>query len=185
MKKRTYILIGIFVLGLLFGGVIIYIYMYTSQSPVSTEGISRLKMITRELSRKEVLYVNEHYDFSFYYPPELIFKEFDEGNGATTVVFQKPDDIKKGFQIYITPYEGDTITGDRILYDASGPVSNLQEENLTDNLLVATFISEAPILGETREIWWLHGGFLFELTTYAPLDKWIRDIVKTVEFEKN
>lgn len=188
MKSTTYTA-GIFLLGLAVGGGTMYAVIQQSKPGIQkvepSSEISRLKTPNRELPSVDVLYTNEQYGFSFRYPRGLIFQEFDEAGGAKTIVFQKPNDVKKGFQIYITPYEGGNITGDRILYDASGPVSDLQEENLTENLLVATFISEAPIVGKTREIWWLHGGYLFELTTYASLDGWIRDIVKTVEFKKD
>lgn len=172
----------IFVLGIITGGVLMYTLMLPVASP---EDITRLKIFTQNvLPEESVLYKNDKYGFSLHYPQGLIFKEFDEGAGAQTIVFQKPNDVKTGFQIYITPYTEATITGQRILFDVSGAVSDLKEENIRDDFLVATFISEASILGKTREIWWLHGGFLFELTTFASLDGWIRDIVKTVEFSK-
>ncbi|MDP2704971.1 MAG: hypothetical protein Q8O71_01060 [bacterium] len=180
MKNTRYIL-TVFILGLTLGAGGTYILV--GQGGLGSN-ISRLKVIGEGKPNENVLYTNEQYDFSFRYPQGLIFEEFEEKNGAHTIVFQKPDDVKTSFQIYITPYEESTITGDRILYDASGPVTDLKEENIREDFLAATFISEAPILGKTREIWWLHGGYLFEVTTYASLDTWIRDIIKTVEFKK-
>lgn len=184
MKKIHYIL-GTFALGLIIGGGGVYTVLQQTESADRAGAgtkISRLKVLTGEAPSEDVSYTNDQYGFSFHYPQGLIYEEFDEGGGAKTIVFQHPDNARVGFQIYITPYEGDTITGERILYDASGAVSELKEENIREDFLAATFMSEAPILGKTREIWWLHGGFLFELTTYAALDGWIRDIVKTMEF---
>jgi len=180
--------LGIFVTGLVLGGLVVYILPtqgdISGVSNVSNTGeITRLKDVqSGEVVADDVLYTSDKYSFSLSYPKELIYKEFDEGSGATTIVFQEPGDAKVGFQLYITPYGKDTITGERILYDASGPVSDLKEEKLSNGLLVATFYSKAPILGETREIWWLHDGHLFELTTYASLDAWVREIISTLDF---
>ena len=179
MKGIPYIT-SIFILGLIVGGGGVYMLMQPYGADVS---LSRLKVITGELKNETVSYTNDQYGFSFRYPIGLIFEEFDEAEGAQTIVFQKPNDSKIGFQIYITPYVGDTITGERILYDASGKVSDLKEENLREDFLTATFFSDAPILGKTREIWFLNRGYLFEVTTYAEHDSWIRDIVETIEFK--
>ena len=172
----------IFISGLIVGGSVMYFFI--QPIPQSYE-ITRLKTFSDKqgsVSEESVLYTNEQYGFSFSYPKGLVYKEFDEGAGAQTIVFQKPNDIKTGFQIYVTPYAEKTITGERILYDASGAVSDLKEEYLRDDFIVATFESDAPIFGKTREIWFLHGGYLFEVTTYAELDEWLRGIVKTVKF---
>ena len=177
---KTIYTLGIFVLGLIVGGGAMYVLVPPTGTPAD---ISRLKTFTEKLPTEGILYRSEQYGFSFRYPRGLVYKEFDEGGGAQIIVFQAPGDITTGFQIYITPYTEDTITGERILYDASGVISDLMEENIREDFLVATFFSEAPLLGKTREIWWLHNGYLFELTTYASLDEWIRDIVKTVEFD--
>jgi hypothetical protein len=32
------------------------------------------------------------------------------------------------------------------------------------------FLSNAPRLNDTREVWFIHGGFLYEITTYKELD---------------
>lgn len=180
MKGKVYLAV-IFTLGLAIGGGLIYVL--TQHIRVITDITDISSPISGNiLPDRNLLYKNSHYQFSLRYPPELIFQEFDEGEGATTIVFQKKDDEKVGFQIYITPYAESTITGERILYDTSGTVSDLKEEYLRDDFLVATFFSHAPLLGDIREIWFLNGGYLFEVTTYAELDTWVRDIVKTVKF---
>jgi hypothetical protein len=33
-----------------------------------------------------------------------------------------------------------------------------------------------------REIWFIHGGFLYEVTTYKQLDSWLTPIMQTWQF---
>lgn len=167
-------------IGLIAGG---GIYALIDKSS-STAEISRIKEFNKESTdNKGVLYRSNQYGFSFRYPKGLIYKEFDEGGGSRTIVFQKPGEVNLGFQIYITPYSGDTITGERILFDIpSGNVRDLKEEQLTENLLVATFISSDPFIGETKEIWFIDGSYLYQATTFVNLDQWLTEIISTWSF---
>ena len=118
-------------------------------------------------------------------PGELEIKSFDEGGGAETVVFQHPTD-QLGFQIFILPYKGEQITEDRILKDIpSGVVKDPQEVVIgkRGDIRAMAFVSENPIMGETREVWFIHDGYLYEVTTYLSYDEWIADIMDTVSFE--
>ena len=181
-QKQTNIThyIGILILGIIVGWLgLNFIQTGTHEKVID---IVRLKEAGSDSKSQDFSYKNTEYDFSLQYPKGLIIKEFDEGDGSTTIVFQKPDDILVGFQIYVTPYTESTITGDRILFDSTGVIEDLKEESLREDLLVATFRSEAPILGKTTEIWFIHGGYLFEITSTASLDTWLRDIIKTISF---
>lgn len=134
-------------------------------------------------------YESEGYGFALDYPRGLVVKEFDEGRGSYTVVFQKPDEYL-GFQVYITQNVGNTITGATIQRDVpSGVVNDLKEEDLIINggrtkVRAATFWSESPLAGKTREIWMLHNGFIFEFTAYAGADDLLRGVLQTLVFTK-
>lgn len=172
---------SIFVIGLVIGG---GIYALIDKSS-STAEISRIKEFNKESASDEgILYRSNQYGFSFLYPKGLIYKEFDEGGGSRTIVFQKPGDAKLGFQIHVTPYTESTITGERILFDIpSGNVRDLEEEQLTENLLVATFISNDPFVGETKEIWFIDGEYLYQATTFVNLDEWLAEIISSWKFD--
>jgi hypothetical protein len=184
---RPLFTIAVFVLGLAVGAGVTYaLFSEKSGHPMSTfEGsVERLK--DRATPTPDgVPYTNERYGFSLRYPKGLVIKEFDEGGDSFTVVFQKPGE-QIGFQVYITPHEGDTISGETILRDVpSGIVEDLKEEQITKNILAATFWSTAPLTGKNRELWFLHSGYLFEFTAYATdagSDTWLAGIVKTVVF---
>ena len=44
------------------------------------------------------------------------------------------------------------------------------------------FFGNNSIMGDTREIWLIHGGFLYEVTTYKQLDSWLGPIMQTWTF---
>jgi hypothetical protein len=37
-------------------------------------------------------------------------------------------------------------------------------------------------MGDTREVWFIHAGFLYEITTYKPLVPWLMQILQTWRF---
>ena len=125
-------------------------------------------------------YINKVRNFSLRYPPELIVQEYDEGEGTYTVVFEDMD--SKGFQIFFTPYPSDTIAKSRILKDVpSGQFTEPVEIVVAGGINALAFLSEG-LLGQMREIWFLHNGYLYEITTYAHLDSWLAQILSTWRF---
>jgi hypothetical protein len=38
------------------------------------------------------------------------------------------------------------------------------------------FFGSNSAMGDTREIWFIHGGFLYEVTTYKELDTCVLDL---------
>lgn len=128
------------------------------------------------------LYRNEKYNFKFIIPEDLSVQETEE-NGTFTAVFMNPDNTL-GFQIFITPYAGWFVTEDRIKMDIpSGKVEN-QVEVLVDGTKGTIFFSEHAGIGETREVWFLHGDYLYEVTTPKLLDEWLSHIMTTWRFLK-
>jgi hypothetical protein len=46
----------------------------------------------------------------------------------------------------------------------------------------ASFYSTDARLGDTYEVWVLHGGYLYEITTLKSLDTWLNGILATWKF---
>lgn len=42
--------------------------------------------------------------------------------------------------------------------------------------------SKDAVLGDTREVWFIRNGYLYEVTTLKPLEGWLQDIVQTWKF---
>lgn len=126
-------------------------------------------------------YRNSAYRFSLLYPAQLTVKEYIEGGNALTITFQ---DVKKGegFQVFVTPYTEQQVSEERFQKDLPSGVRVGMTDLIIDGAIGATFYSTNAVLGETREVWFIHEGFLFEATTLKPLETWLDDILLTWQF---
>jgi hypothetical protein len=128
-------------------------------------------------------YTNSDFAFSLTYPSDLAVTEYDEGGGTKSIVFQKPN-AHVGFQMFITPDAGDDpLTPADIVLDF--PTLEMED---TESLTVGTgtaavvFASADPGFGPTRELWFAHGGYLFEVVTYPDRAAWLAPIINTIRF---
>lgn len=126
-------------------------------------------------------YVNDKYHFSFSDPSDLKVNEYDEGQGAVTLTFEN-DQTLNGFQIFIVPYQGDKVTDQRFHMDVPSGVRRDLINIKVDGAAAAAFVSEDVSLGETREVWIIHGGYLYELTTPRATEYLLEEILGTWKF---
>jgi hypothetical protein len=124
---------------------------------------------------------NEQFDFSVYVPPGLKVSAFDEGGGAHTFTFEDAES-GYGFQIFVVPYGKSSITPERFRKDAPSGVMNEPIDVLIGGVPARAFFGEANLMGETREVWFIRNGLLYEVTTYKQLDTWLADIMNTWRF---
>ncbi len=127
------------------------------------------------------VYTSSRFHFSLVLPQDMVAKEYDEGEGSGTVVFE--DASKEHvFQVFITPYEDTQITPERFKLDTPSGVRTDEQEITIDGVKAVAFFSEHSLLGETREVWFINRGFLYEVTTYKSLDDWLSQIMTTWKF---
>lgn len=157
-----------------------------SSTPVSGGGfISQPTNVTtltpkkeRKLSSDQSEYRSTKYKFSLFYPKNLSVQEFDEGRGASTIVFQNPE-AGLGFQIFITPFSGKQITEEKFRQDVPSGVRNELRNISVDGANGASFYSTNTFLGETAEVWFIKNGFLYEITAPKSLVSWLSTIIET------
>jgi len=128
-----------------------------------------------------VLYRNQPYHFSFFYPPSLQVHSYNEEGGAFTVALQDPT-TNEGFEVYVTPYTGTQITEAEFKLDEPSGVMQQQTDVMIDGVRATMFYGNNAIMGDTREVWFIKGGFLYEVTTYKQLDSWLAQIMQTWQF---
>lgn len=128
------------------------------------------------------LYRNEKYNFKLAVPEDLQVSEDDEPGGLT-VVFMN-ENKTRAFQIFATPYVGHLITEERLKMDLPGGKFENPIEVLVDGARGTIFFSTDESVGETREVWFIHGDYLYEVTAPKQLDEWISGIVSTWRFLK-
>jgi hypothetical protein len=79
-------------------------------------------------------------------------------------------------------YNQPQITQQRFLMDEPSGVMNAPANITIDGASATEFLSTNPAMGSSREIWFLHGGYLYEVTTSQPLDSWLLQIMQTWQF---
>jgi hypothetical protein len=114
-------------------------------------------------------YRNDQYHFSVYYPPEMPPKGYPDRGDALTIAFQ-PAAGEPGFQIYVAPVNGTQVTPEQFKLDEPSGVMKEAVDTTVDGVVAKKFTSSDASIGETREIWFIKDGFLFEVTTYKTLD---------------
>ena len=130
-----------------------------------------------------VKYENKKYGFYYYHSPEAKVTEYGEGGGPMTIVQENRQRVR-GLQIFIVPYAEQTISEERFNKDVPSGVRKNVEDTRLGKLQVraVTFNSYDQALGETREVWFIHDGYLFEVTTFKGVGDWFAPIMQTWRF---
>ncbi|RJQ37768.1 hypothetical protein C4552_00015 [Candidatus Parcubacteria bacterium] len=132
-----------------------------------------------------IRYAHPRYGFSFEYPDTLRMETFSEVTGGETILFQNDaaSGPKRGFQIAIHPFEGgEVLTRERIMQDTGMAVEEPREVIIGTNQPALIFWSNDARIGRTREVWMIHGRYVYAITTYAELDAWLAEILATWRF---
>lgn len=197
MKKTILILIGLVVVG----GVAFSFYKFSEKGNLvppeqivlneNGEEVASLEPVVapeiKKVDSTTNTFTHKKYNFSFNYPSSMKTSNFNEGDGEQ-ILFQ--GDNKDWFQIYITPWdeEGD-ITAARIKQDLPDMVITSpqnavlgprQKEGVGPRALI--FFSKDSSLGETREVWFVMNGNLYQITTYKKLDTMIGQVLSSIVF---
>lgn len=198
MKKNLLILIII----TLFFGAGLYFLNFDKNGDLNSSGIddSNFSLDTDVSKLEEVVapniekindslntYIHKKYNFSFDYPSSFKTSNFMEGEGEQ-IQFHSPNG--DWFQIYITPWdEGENITPERIKKDLPKILINnpqqvvlgpKQKDGVGARALI--FFSRDESLGDTREVWFVVNGYLYQITTYKKLDTVVGKVLSTLVF---
>ena len=126
-------------------------------------------------------YYNNRYGFSLFHPPQQKVQEFDEGGGAMTITFEDATSVS-GFQIFVVPYSGLQITEDRFIQDVPSGVRTNVENTYVGGARAVTFNSYNALLGDTREVWFIRNGYLYEVTTFKGDTDWFTPTMQSWSF---
>ena len=126
-------------------------------------------------------YRNTDYGFSLYYPGGISPQEFHDSGYALTVTFQGWPG-QRGFQVYVAPINGTKVTPERFQLDEPSGVRQELHATTVDGAPAVAFYGLDATVGKTSEVWFIHGGFLYEVTTYKEFDTWLAGIMQTWKF---
>ncbi len=141
----------------------------------------------KEVSSESNSFYHKVYQFSFDYPKTFSVSNFLEGDGEQVIFNNK----KEWFQIYITPWDdSEALTVQKIKKDIPGikmidPKEVILGPNQKDGVgqRAIIFFSADGGVGETREIWFVHNGSLYQISTYKSFDTEIGKILSTLVFK--
>ena len=118
---------------------------------------------------------------SLLYPQAMAVQVYrEEGNGLTATF--EDDERDQEFEVFAVPYGGQQITTQRIKMDEPSGVYKEPHEILIDGVRGTAFFGNNAIMGDTYEVWLIHGGYLYEVMTYKELDTWLDGIMQTWQF---
>jgi hypothetical protein len=137
--------------------------------------------ITQPASNGQRRYENVAFHFSLLYPEDLRVLEYQEDGDALTVTFENQGD-GRGFQVYVTPYESAQFTKEQIKRDTTSGVMKDPGDITVGGAKATAFFSTNAAMGDTREVWIVKDGYLYEIVTYRPFDAWLTEILTTWQF---
>lgn len=130
-------------------------------------------------------YRNDTFKFSLSMPEGFRAQELPQDeNGAHTIVLQ--NDKGEGIQIYITPYPEDpksVTAGDVRSAIPDMQVTEDQVVQIGANYQGVAFKSDNDAFeGDSREVWFVFRGNLYQISTYARLDGLLQAMFGTWKF---
>ncbi len=126
------------------------------------------------------IYENGKYGFSFGHPKEFSISEFIEGD--TDVILARDAAASSVFQVSVSPFdESGPITKERILKDIPDMRINNDKEISVGGEKALSFTSK-DASEETFEIWFVHGGNLYQISAFPSFGGELDKILATWKF---
>ena len=142
-------------------------------------------------------YSDSTYRFSFKYPDDFtvsVVPPAENGNGETVLI--ESSDNKVGVQIIISPYGSDVdITAEMIARDIPElKISDAQPVEIGPSRKGLAFMSDNPAFcatpepcaevggGKSREVWFVFNENLYQISTYAENDEFLKKMFSTWQF---
>lgn len=121
------------------------------------------------------LYQSPLGDFNFILPYSFTISRIEDAEGETLLF--RGEDEKRSFQIYKIPFDDNTpLTPEKIRADLPSMDFRDPQVIAVDGVQAVVFLSTEGSL-ETREIWMVRNGKLYQISTYVEFDDDMADIL--------
>lgn len=152
----------------------------SEQSSETRKEASRQELASIK-SGKKLTFKHKSPDFSFEYPEGFSAGEFPgEEVGSTNILVQKNN---IGFQLYIrSSDENVELTADIVKQDLPNLTVDQPMQIQIGQAVGLVFLSKDTSSEIVREIWWVHSGHLYQITTYPEFDDVMVEILKSWKF---
>ncbi|MDB5239183.1 MAG: hypothetical protein JWO00_518 [Candidatus Parcubacteria bacterium] len=129
-------------------------------------------------------YIHPARDFAFKYPAGFAVTPLPSGEAEAITIQSKTG--KVGIQILITPVDGpDADVTSQMINDSVPDMSidSAQEVQIGENRKGLAFLSDNPAFdGASREVWFMWRGKLYQISTYAAYDGFLKGLFGTWQF---
>ncbi len=169
------------VLAALAAAALLWTFVHRATAPRSASPSSATSSAAIPQPPNTNAYQNDTYHFSLYYPDDLSVSK-QPGASSSIVVLFDDRTTGQGFDIFIVPYDQPKITQQTFQMDEPSGVMQDPINITIDGAPATEFLSTNPAMGASFEIWFLHGGFLYEVTAQQSLDTWLLQIMETWQF---
>jgi hypothetical protein len=181
MTNRTFLAVVLSILVLLSaGGSMLYKHTRETEprtQPDAAEGDDLAPPRTPPAGMKE--YRNTRFRFALFYPEAMTVQSYSEGGSAMTFTFTEAG---KAFQVFVVRYREPQVTEERFRMDNPSGVQKDLKNVTIDGVSAAAFYSENAAVGETAEVWFVHGDYLYEVTAPKALAGRLSDIMQSWMF---
>lgn len=178
MSRNSRFVFSIFALGILLIGALYFLF-----APEGEKTIPEVFLSTStdggNIPAGFTVYENSKYGIAIAHP-SLAVQEYTEAAGSMTITFDDPES-SRDFQIFVLPYKETQIALSRIEKDTRGTATEPSEIIIGSGMRALLFESTDSLLGPLREVWFIHNGYLFEVTVPTGNDPWIAEILGTIK----
>jgi hypothetical protein len=178
--KKTLTLAGVVIL--VGGGAATYLFV-SKPSHVPAQQVVASAAEPYVVPVLENHYTNDTYHFSVEMPAQFSAQEEDDATSKTILL---QDESGNGIQILVSPYDSSvkTLTADDIR--ASIPDLHIRDDQVLeigDDYRGVAFKSDNEAFGgDSREVWFVFRGNLYQISTYARLDGLLKAMFATWKF---
>jgi hypothetical protein len=142
----------------------------------------RVRFAGRINYAKTTEYTDDVFHFRVLYPTGYAVREYvEDEEGARTVAFEGPSELE-GFQIFVVPYAESSITPERFRKDDPSGVMTDETDIMVDGAPAKSFSGYNDAMDATREVWFIRGGYLYEVTTYKGFDDQLTEALQSWKF---
>lgn len=163
------------------GGAGFFVYNYVASIDWGdlTEGSIVSDSRYREVPQGYLEYRTVSYHFSILFPEHLEVKEYGGNGDSLTVTFKEQEGEQRGFQVFATPYNDPVVGGERFRMDNPSGIYKEPQDVLVAGVRATIFYSANAQMGETREVWFIRNGMLYEVNAKKEFDEWLSGQMQT------
>jgi len=146
------------------------------------EATARIDEIEEIEIVSEDIFLHQNPNFSFQKPKGFTIGEVDEGEGSRSIIVQNTD-TGLGFQIFVSSFDENisVLTESRIRQDLPALIIDKPQKIQVSGSEGLAFVSQNQSFGKSREVWFVHKGFLYQISTYIESEALLQKVLETFE----